>query len=398
MSLPRLARTGTVAGVVTLAIWTCAAGTAAASPVRAPATETGRLQGPTSAARLAADPSPTGPTPGPSLPSEADVARAQAAAAAAAQEVADITAEVERAATRLETLQREMADAVAADERAQQQLVDAEVAVTRASAGVAAAGRARDDADRVLAATAALMYMQGGDLQNQTTLLFSPPGVMSDLAVVLDQNAHRVRENLDAATAAAADAAWQERMLASARDDRATAVREAGVKRSAAEVEATRAGAEAARLGQRQEELTVRLAELQQGAADLIELREAAARLGSGDLLGVQGAGPLDSGPRAAQQLALSMMASHGWDEVEYRCLVDLWQGESGWSWSALNASSGAYGIPQSLPGWKMASAGSDWLTNPATQIAWGMDYIASVYGSPCRAHDRWLARSPHWY
>ncbi len=118
----------------------------------------------------------------------------------------------------------------------------------------------------------------------------------------------------------------------------------------------------------------------------------------SGDLLGVQGAGPLDSGPRAAQQLALSMMASHGWDEVEYRCLVDLWQGESGWSWSALNASSGAYGIPQSLPGWKMASAGSDWLTNPATQIAWGMDYIASVYGSPCRAHDRWLARSPHWY
>ena len=45
-----------------------------------------------------------------------------------------------------------------------------------------------------------------------------------------------------------------------------------------------------------------------------------------------------------------------------------------------------------------MASAGSDWLTNPATQITWGMDYIEAVYGAPCNALDRWLARSPHWY
>ena len=84
-------------------------------------------------------------------------------------------------------------------------------------------------------------------------------------------------------------------------------------------------------------------------------------------------------------------MASYGWDSAEFVCLVGLWNAESGWSWSATNPSSGAYGIPQSLPGWKMASAGSDWLTNPATQITWGMNYIRSVYGSPCKAYDRFL-------
>ena len=115
-------------------------------------------------------------------------------------------------------------------------------------------------------------------------------------------------------------------------------------------------------------------------------------------LLGVQAAGALGSGPRAAQDIARSKMPSYGWDAAEHACLVELWHGESGWSWSATNPSSGAYGIPQSLPGWKMASAGSDWLTNPATQITWGMDYIETVYGSPCGALDRWLSRSPHWY
>ncbi len=134
---------------------------------------------------------------------------------------------------------------------------------------------------------------------------------------------------------------------------------------------------------------------LEQGAADLEGLREAAARLGSTGLVGVQAAG---GAPRAAQEIARTKMASYGWDAGEFTCLVGLWNAESGWSWSATNPSSGAYGIPQSLPGWKMASAGSDWLTNPATQITWGMDYIRSMYGSPCKAYDRFLSRSPHWY
>jgi len=349
-------------------------------------------------ARPSSTPSPTGSRPGGSVPSEADVSEAQAAAAAASKEVADITAQVERAEARLETLQREVAEAVADQEQAQQQLADAEGAARRATWDLADARRTSEAAGSTLSGTAALMYMQGGDLQNLTTLLLSPPNTMLDLAVVLDQQANRVRDDLDVATSAAEDAASKERLLASARDNRAVAVGQARAKRSVAEKEAARAGAEAARLAEQQEELTARLEVLEKGASDLAGLRETAARVSPADLLGVQVSGSSSSAPRVAQQTARSMMASYGWDTAEFSCLVDLWHGESGWSWSATNVSSGAYGIPQSLPGWKMASAGSDWLTNPTTQLTWGMDYIESVYGSPCPALERWKARSPHWY
>jgi hypothetical protein len=84
-------------------------------------------------------------------------------------------------------------------------------------------------------------------------------------------------------------------------------------------------------------------------------------------------------------------------DAVQYGCLVSLWNGESGWRVDAYNPS-GAYGIPQALPGSKMASAGADWQTNPVTQVKWGLSYIAAVYGSPCNAFNTWLSRYPHWY
>ena len=347
------------------------------------------------APRPVASPSATGSTPEPTVPTAAEVAKAQAAAAKAAQEVADITAEVTRAEARLEALQHAVAEAVAAQERAEQQLADAEEAVGLATANLARARLVRAYADRSLSATAAQLYMQGSDLQDLTTLVLAPPGVMSDLSVVIDQNAHRVRDDLDAATSAADDAATQERLLVSARDARDAAATAAAAKLTDTRKRAAQAGAEAATLGTKQEELTARLAELQKGADDLAGLREAAARLGSTALLGVQAAG---GAPRAAQEIARAKMAAYGWDPAEFTCLVALWNAESGWSWSASNPSSGAYGIPQALPGWKMASAGSDWLTNPATQITWGMSYIRSVYGSPCKAYDRFRSRSPHWY
>lgn len=77
---------------------------------------------------------------------------------------------------------------------------------------------------------------------------------------------------------------------------------------------------------------------------------------------------------------------SYGWGASQFDCLDSLWTRESGWNYRATNPSSGAYGIPQSLPGSKMASAGSDWRTNPATQIRWGLGYIRGRYGSPCSA------------
>ncbi|WP_392543764.1 hypothetical protein [Oryzobacter telluris] len=333
--------------------------------------------------------------PGWRLPSASDVADAKDAAAAAAKEVAAITAKVERAKARLEALQRGIAEAVSAQQVAEQRLADARTAVQQATVDLAAARAAREDADRDLSGTAALMYMSGGELQNMGTLVLSPPNVMSDLVVVLDQNAYDASQDLDVAKAAAADAANQERFLLFTRDTQASALEDLGRKRAATEKAAAQAGAEAAKLGKQQEELTARLAGLDATAAILAGTREAAARFGLTSMIGLQASGPE---PRKAQEIARSMMPERGWDAAEFTCLVALWNAESGWSWSATNSSSGAYGIPQALPGWKMASAGNDWLTNPATQITWGLGYIDDVYGSPCNAYEKFLSRSPHWY
>ncbi len=90
--------------------------------------------------------------------------------------------------------------------------------------------------------------------------------------------------------------------------------------------------------------------------------------------------------PGTAQSTAYNMMASFGFSPQTYfGCLVDIWNRESGWVYDAENAS-GAYGIPQALPGGKMASAGADWQTDPATQIRWGLGYIKTTYGNPCSA------------
>jgi hypothetical protein len=90
--------------------------------------------------------------------------------------------------------------------------------------------------------------------------------------------------------------------------------------------------------------------------------------------------------PNTAQSIAYNMMGSFGFSPATYfGCLLDLWNHESGWRYDAENPS-GAYGIPQADPGSKMASAGADWATNPATQIKWGLGYIKALYGNPCNA------------
>jgi hypothetical protein len=90
--------------------------------------------------------------------------------------------------------------------------------------------------------------------------------------------------------------------------------------------------------------------------------------------------------PGTARSIAYNMMASFGFDPKTYfGCLDDLWNRESGWVYDAENPS-GAFGIPQALPGSKMVSAGADWATNPATQIKWGLGYIKDMYGTPCGA------------
>jgi hypothetical protein len=91
-------------------------------------------------------------------------------------------------------------------------------------------------------------------------------------------------------------------------------------------------------------------------------------------------------GRNTVQSIAYGKMSSYGWGREQYSCLVKLWDRESNWRVNAYNSSSGAYGIPQALPGNKMATAGPDWLTNPDTQINWGLNYIQGRYGTPCGA------------
>lgn len=93
----------------------------------------------------------------------------------------------------------------------------------------------------------------------------------------------------------------------------------------------------------------------------------------------------------AAKQFALSIVGP-----VQFVCLNKLWNRESGWNYKAHNKSSGAYGIPQAVPGSKMASAGADWRTNPITQVKWGLKYIKGRYGSSCNAWRFFLNHG--WY
>ncbi|WP_333741212.1 transglycosylase SLT domain-containing protein [Streptomyces sp. IBSBF 2806] len=93
-----------------------------------------------------------------------------------------------------------------------------------------------------------------------------------------------------------------------------------------------------------------------------------------------------------AQAIAHKMIPN----AAQYNAFSNIVKHESGWNVSATNASSGAYGLVQALPGSKMASAGSDWKSNAKTQIKWGLDYMNSRYGSPVAAWNFWQANG--WY
>ncbi|WP_328298415.1 transglycosylase SLT domain-containing protein [Streptomyces sp. NBC_00435] len=112
--------------------------------------------------------------------------------------------------------------------------------------------------------------------------------------------------------------------------------------------------------------------------------------------LGVAGsmlaAVPAQAAPMNAKAIAQQMIK----DPAQFAAFNNIVSRESGWNHTATNSSSGAYGLVQALPASKMASAGSDWKTNPATQIKWGLDYMNSRYGSPVGAWSFW--QTHHWY
>ncbi len=119
-----------------------------------------------------------------------------------------------------------------------------------------------------------------------------------------------------------------------------------------------------------------------------------AAALSDSDGVVVSGSEDLsDADPR---QVGMALLGEFGYGQDQFGCLDSLYNRESGWNVSADNPSSSAYGIPQALPGSKMASAGADWATNPVTQIRWGLGYIQDRYGSPCGAWGH--SQSNGWY
>lgn len=104
-----------------------------------------------------------------------------------------------------------------------------------------------------------------------------------------------------------------------------------------------------------------------------------------------------EPGTTDPREIARQMMKNkYGWGESQFQCYDNIIMRESRWLWYADNPTSSAYGIPQALPGSKMASAGADWRTNPATQIKWGLGYVKDRFGSPCSA---WAFKRAHgWY
>lgn len=109
---------------------------------------------------------------------------------------------------------------------------------------------------------------------------------------------------------------------------------------------------------------------------------------------GATSSGPVMSGSN--REIGQTLAANRGWTGEQWTCLDALWKRESNWNHLAQNRSSGAYGIPQALPGSKMGSVASDWRTNPATQITWGLNYISGRYGTPCGAWSH--SQSRGWY
>ncbi len=119
-------------------------------------------------------------------------------------------------------------------------------------------------------------------------------------------------------------------------------------------------------------------------AAEVQAEREAAAEQASRDA------------QRDPKPVARILVSEMGWSSEQFSCLDSLWTKESNWRYTADNPTSSAYGIPQALPGSKMSSAGSDWATNPVTQITWGLGYIERTYGTPCSAWSH--SQANNWY
>jgi hypothetical protein len=235
------------------------------------------------------------------------------------------------------------------------------------AAAIAAAATTLPSGTVAAPASAAAAYLtvvnghQGATRASQAVAAITAEQRLGQFSLGTRQYAHE----LSMAKAAAAKAAAA-RAVAKAAAVKAAAAKAAAAKAAAAKAAAAKAAAQQAAAAQ------------PAAATPTVAVQSAPAASGS------------------PEQIAEGMLSSDGWSSSQFSCLEPLWAQESGWNVYAENPSSGAYGIPQAMPGSEMASAGADWQTDAATQIRWGLSYIQERYGSPCGAwaHEE----SDGWY
>ncbi len=205
---------------------------------------------------------------------------------------------------------------------------------------------------------------------------------------------HLVIQQVTARLAAARAAAAQQAALAAEAQRVAQAVAQQAAVQAASDQQAAQA-----QQAQQAQQAAAQAQQAGQAAAQAQQATQAAAQAAPAQQSTQAQQSP--SQPTAGQSTgdpkgyARQLLSSRG-EAGQFGCLDSLWGRESGWQVSASNASSGAYGIPQALPGSKMASVGPDWQSNAATQILWGLGYIDGRYGSPCAAWSHSQANG--WY
>ncbi|SOC88247.1 N-terminal domain of peptidoglycan hydrolase CwlO-containing protein [Curtobacterium sp. 314Chir4.1] len=360
-------------------------------------------------------------------PSWQDVERAKGNEASKKAEVSRVQAALEAAQAAAAAKSQAALDASEKADRAEADLASATQAATSLQAQADQAAKTADRAQQRAGQLAANLYRDGSSNEMTTRIATAknPDQLLYQLGA-LDQLSSTWAGVMDDASVAAKTASSLHDQATRAEDERADLADAAETKASAAKSAEAVAKAAVADTQEHSDELYAQLASLKnttasteqryqlgvqvaaqkaeqqrkrQAAADAAAATNTAVPVTSG---GSGSSYPSSSGvvvdPAAAQAYARSAIGSYGWGSDQFSCLVSLWTQESGWRANALNASSGAYGIPQSLPANKMSVAGADWRTNAATQINWGLAYIHDAYGSPCGAWNHEMSVNPHWY
>ena len=331
-------------------------------------------------------------------PSWADVQAAKASQAATAAEVTRINDFITQLTAESARLGKETIEKAAVYTTAQNQADAATARADRLTAEAQKATSAAADAHSRYGRIVSQLVMTAGG-QNLTVHLLLDAQRSDDLlrqlgsiskltqqASDLEQSAKQKQNEADSLSAQAAVASKERDRL---RDVAQTALDAAKAAEKAADDKLAEQQAASQTLYAQLATLTTQVADVQnrynQGEAAR-QAAEAAAAAAAASAGGTIWTGGVAVDPAGAQAYARGQLPTYGWGGEQMTCLVRLWNQESGWRANAYNSSSGAYGIPQSLPAEKMAVAGPDWRTNGNTQINWGLNYISGRYGSPCGA------------